>query len=199
MALERSTLKAMGLNDDQIASVIAGHSETVNALKNERDDWKKKAEAAAAVQTQLDAANKQLADLKKEDWKKKYDDEHAAFEKYKAEVTQKETDVAKRAALQEIAKDAGLSESGIAKAVKYTDLSTVELDDKGQVKGKAALLKSIKEEWADYVKQDGVDGADTTTPPATGGKTYKTVDEIWAIADPVEQQRAIAENISLFG
>ena len=45
----------------------------------------------------------------------------ADFDKYKAEVTEKETKAAKEAAYRAILKDANLSEKGIEKAIKYAD------------------------------------------------------------------------------
>ena len=45
----------------------------------------------------------------------------ADFDKYKAEVTEKETKAAKEAAYRAILKDANLSEKGVEKAIKYAD------------------------------------------------------------------------------
>lgn len=102
--------------------------------------------------------------------------------------------------MQKIAKDAGLSAAGIAKAVKYTDLSTIELDDNGEVKDSKALLKSLRDEWPEHIEKVTTKGADTGNPPVgASGKSYKTKDEIFAIKDDAERQRAIADNHELFG
>ena len=102
--------------------------------------------------------------------------------------------------MQKIAKDAGLSEAGIAKAVKYSDLSGIELDEKGGVKDSKALLKSLREEWPEYIVKESTQGADTGYPPVSAsGKSYKTKEEIFAIKDTAERQKAIAENHELFG
>jgi hypothetical protein len=134
-------------------------------------------------------------------WKDKYTDLDKEFKAYKAQIAEEKTLESKKTALREIAKDAGLSESGIAKALKYQDYSKLELDEKGAAKEKAAILKGLKEEWGDYITTTERNGAPTATPPANngGGKTYKSKDEIMAIKDTAERQKMIAENHELFG
>ncbi len=91
MALTRKALKAMGLTDEQVDSVVEMHTETVDAIKEQRDGYKADADKLAEAQAELEA-------LKKNDYKKKYDDEHAAFESYKSDQSKKETRAAKSAA-----------------------------------------------------------------------------------------------------
>ncbi len=193
MALTRAMLKSMGLEDDKVNAIIEAHTETVDALKHERDGLKSKADSYDEAKAELDRlkeAAKNGGDYDK--LKKEFDD-------YKAEIQQKETLASKKAALSKVAKDAGLSEAGIAKAVKYADYASVELDEKGDVKDAKALIKSLREEWPEHIAKASKEGADTANPPGTSGKTYKTKDEIFAIKDDGERQRAIAENHELFG
>lgn len=194
MALTRKLLSALGIEADKIEQIIEAHTETVDALKNERDSFKSKADSYDKVKTELD----QLKETAKNggDYAKLKQD----FDDYKAAVEKEKTDSAKKEALQKIAKDAGLSEAGIAKAVKYSDLSGIELDDKGGVKDGKALLKSLREEWSEYIVKEVTQGADTGNPPVgASGKSYKTKEEIFAIKDTAERQKAIAENHELFG
>ncbi len=194
MALSRKLLSALGIEADKIEQIIEAHTETVDALKNERDSLKSKADSYDKVKTELD----QLKETAKNggDYAKLKQD----FDDYKAAVEKEKTDSAKKEALQKIAKDAGLSEAGIAKAVKYSDLSGIELDEKGGVKDSKALLKSLREEWPEYIVKESTQGADAGNPPVgASGKSYKTKDEIFAIKDDGERQRAIAENHELFG
>jgi hypothetical protein len=133
-------------------------------------------------------------------WKDKYTDLDKEFKAYKAQIAEEKTLESKKTVLREIAKDAGLSENGIAKALKYQDYSKLELDEKGAAKDKAAILKGLKEEWGDFITTTETKGASTATPPAnSGGKSYKTKEEIYAIKDAGERQQAILENHSLFG
>ena len=101
----------------------------------------------------------------------------ADFDKYKAEVTEKETKAAKEAAYRAILKDANLSEKGIEKAIKYADWDNIELDTDGNLKGASDHIKAVREEWAEYVTTTTTTGAKTSTPPANNyAKNYTTAD-----------------------
>lgn len=132
-------------------------------------------------------------------WKDKFTELDKDFKAFKAQVAEEKALESKKAALREIAKDAGLSENGIAKALKYHDYSKLELDEKGAAKEKAAILKGLKEEWADYIQTTEIRGANTATPPTTGESGKKTKAEIRAIKDASERQAAMVENKELFG
>lgn len=192
MALTRSYLKGMGLTDEQVSGIIEAHTDTVDGLKKEIERYKADAQKLPGVQEELEKAKeaaKNSGDAAKI---------QKAFDDYKAEVEAKESAAAKKAAYEKVAKDAGLTETGIAKAVKYADWSTVELDEKGNIKDAKALIKSLKEEWPEHISKTSEKGADTPTPPGGDGKTYKSKSEIMKIKDATERQKAIAANIGLF-
>ena len=191
MALTRKMLKAMGIEEDKIDQIIEAHSETVDALKSERDNLKEKAEQFDKAQLELDQLKKATKDGGD------YDKLKREYEDFKAKVQERETKVAKQAALTKIAKDAGLSEAGVAKAVKYTDLSSIELDENGEAKEAKNLIKSLRNEWSEHIVKTETKGAETPTPPSGGGKSYKSKDDIMAIKDTAARQKAIAENIGL--
>lgn len=194
MALTRKLLSALGIEADKIDQIIDAHTETVDGLKKERDEYKAKAERFDEVKAKYDELKATAKDSGEyEKLKKEFDD-------YKAEIQSKETATAKKEALRKVAKDAGLTETGINKAVKYADLSAIELDDDGNVKDAKSLMKSLKEEWPEHIAKAVTAGANTSTPPAGGtGKSYKSKDEIMQIKDTGERQKAIAENHELFG
>ena len=124
----------------------------------------------------------------------------ADFDKYKAEVTEKETKAAKEAAYRSILKDANLSEKGVEKAIKYAEWDKIELDEDGKLKGANDHIKAVREEWAEYVTTTTTTGAKTSNPPANNGvKTGKTKEEIMAIRDPAVRQAEIAKNPEAFG
>ena len=181
--------------DAAAEDICARHSADLDSIKEERDTFKKDAETLADVQKELDALKANTGD----DFKAKYEKEKQDFADYKAGVEKEKDLEAKRAVLREIAKDAGLSEAGIAKAVKYHDFDKMELDEKGAAKEKAAILKGLKEEWADYIQTTETRGANTATPPTTGESGKKTKAEIRAIKDASERQAAMVENKELFG
>lgn len=185
MSLTRKFLSALGIEADKIDEIISAHTETVDGLKDQLKQAKEAADKLPKVQEQLDS----LKDAAKNsgDYAKLKDE----FDKYKAQVAEEKTLTAKKAVLSKIAKDAGLSEAGIAKVLKYTDFASVELDEKGEAKDGKALLKSLKEEWPEYIQTVQTNGVKTPTPPANdGGKAVKTKDEILAIKDTAERQAA---------
>lgn len=153
MALTRKFLKAMGLTDEQVESVIEAHTETVNGLTADRDKYKADAEKLPEVQKQLD-------DLKKEGgdgYKKKYED-------LVAENTARENRSAKETALRALLKTLNMSDKHIDKVVKYTDLDKLEMDGE-KLKDEASRLEAIKKEWEEFVPNTKTDGAKTETPP----------------------------------
>lgn len=196
MALTRKFLSALGIEAEKIDEIIGAHTDTIEGLKDELA--KVKADAAKLPEVQ-----KELDDLKAkpdDGWKDKYDAARKELAEYKDSVAKEKTLAAKKAAYQELCKDAGLSENGVTKAVKYADLESVELDDAGKIKDGKSLIKSIREEWPEHIVKDSTSGARTPTPPAgTGGKAYQSKDEIIAIKDPAERQKAILDNHELFG
>ena len=168
-----------------------------DALRTERDNFKADSETLKSVQKELD----ELKGKPDENYKARYEQEKNDFAAYKKQIAEEKTLEAKKSSLREIAKDAGLSDAGIAKAVKYTDYGKIELDDKGAVKDKAAILKGLKEEWPEYITTVETDGADIANPPAGGnnGGGKKTKEEILKIKDAAERQAAMVENHELFG
>lgn len=199
MALTRSFLASKGIEASVIEEIITKHTETVSGLKDDLD----KANAYKAKAEKLDSVEKELNDLKAEVAKnggKSYEALKKEFDDLKAEVAKKETRSLKEAAYKEVLKDAGIPEKHWAKILKYSDVDGVELDDKGQLKTKADILKSVKEEWSDHIEKKGQSGANTSTPPAgNGGGSAKSKEEIMKIKDSAERQKAIAENHELFG
>lgn len=123
-----------------------------------------------------------------------------SFDDYKAEVAAKETKAAKEAAYRAILKDANLSEKGIEKAIKYAEWDKIEIEADGKLKGASDHIKSVKEEWAEYVTTTTTTGAKTSTPPANNGAgTGKTKEEIMAIKDGAVRRAEMAKNPHLFG
>ena len=194
MALTRRTLKAMGIEDEKIDEIISAHSETVEALKEQRDSYKADAEKLPAVQKELD----ELKAAKDDGYEAKYNKVKDEFDNYKKDVEAKETSSKKAAAYRTLLKDSGVSDKRLDAVMKVTNLDKLKLDKDGNLEGVDDLKKSIKEEWADFIVTEGAKGADVSTPPAGGGKTYKDKAEIMAIKDTGERQKAIAENMNLF-
>ena len=173
MALSRKMLVAMGIESEKIDEIISAHSETVSAIKEERDSFKADAEKLKAVEKDLETANAELEKFKSGDWEKKYTDLKTEYDGYKQDVKTKETTAAKTAAYKKMLKDAGVSEKRFDAILKVTDLNSIELDAEGVVKDADKLTEGIKTEWADFITTDGKQGATTPTPPANNGGELK--------------------------
>lgn len=199
MALTRKFLSALGIEAEKIDEIIGAHTDTIEGLKDELA--KVKADAAKLPEVQ-----KELEDLKAkpdDGWKEKYEAARKELAEYKESVAKEKTMAAKKAAYQEICKDAGLSENGIAKAVKYADLDSVELDDAGKIKDGKSLIKSIREEWPEHIVKDSTSGAKTATPPGGGSAGLKSREEIYKkdehgrfVLDAAQRQQALSEIIA---
>lgn len=207
MALTRKQLAAMGIDAEKIDEIITSHTETVSGLKDEiarlKDDLataKESADKLPGVQKELDDLKEQnKADAKAREGKD-YDALKKEYDEYKAEREAQDTRAKKETAFRGLLKDLNISDKGAKLAVKYQDFGAIELDEEGKVKDATALRKSLKEDWGDYIVQEKEEGADTKNPPGseTGGNGGKTREEIMAIKDRAERQKAIAENIELF-
>lgn len=193
MAFTRSFLKTMNLTDEQISAIMEEHVSVTDALKKQRDEYKADAEKLPEVQKELDTMKGG------EDYKAKYEEAQKALKDYKAEIEAKENRSKLEDAVREIAKGVGLSESGIQKAVKYTDYSNLTLGADGKIKNADELGKQIKDEWAGYVSTVRTVHEKVATPPTGTGNAKPTKEEIFAIKDTAARQKAIAENHELFG
>lgn len=197
MSLTRRALKAMGIDEEKIDEIISMHSETVDGLKADVAKYKADAEALPEVQKQLEKAQADLEAGKKDSWKVKYEAIKEEFEGYKTEQTKKESHAAKEKAYRALLQEAGVSEKRLESVLKVSDVDSVELDDKGAIKGADKLTESIKSEWADFITTTETRGANTSNPPANRGVT-PTKEQIMGIKNTAERQRAIAQNLNLF-
>ena len=198
MAFTRKMLKAMGIEDEKIDQIIDAHSETVDALKAERDGFKEDAAKLAAVQKELD----ELKAKGDDGYKAKYEAEKAAHDALKADIAAKETKKAKTDAYRELLKGANIDEKRIATILRAEapTIDKIELDADGKIKNAEQYTESIKSDWADFIVTQSAKGANTATPPANGGAaSTKTKEDILKIKDAGERQKAIAENPTLFG
>lgn len=192
MALTRKSLKAMGLADEQIDSVIEMHVETVEALKEQRDTYKADADKLADVQAELDA-------LKNDGYKTKYETEHTAFEAYKADVAAKETKTAKTAAVRKYFEGKGITGKSLDIAMRGAgaEIDAAEMDGEN-LKDTTALDALISGDFAGLVGTTIIKGADVAHPPVNHGDK-PTKEQIMSIKDTATRQKAMLDNAELFG
>ena len=192
MAFTRNFLKSTGLTDDQISAVIEEHTAVTDALKKERDSYKSEAEKAGDLQKELD-------DLKNgEDFKTKYEQEHQAFEDFKKKTADDAEAARIKAAYKSLLVDEKIGAKRIDSICKVTDFTKMKLGKDGKLEGENDLRKAINDEWGEFKTTVTEKGAVVEKPLQTG-KPTKTKEEIFAITDTAERQKAIAENHELFG
>lgn len=196
MSLTRKLLKGMELSEEQIDSIISEHSNTVSALKEEIDDYKEKADKASEIEKEY---NKLKKIVDSDDTKEKLDKVTAEFKAYKKEAEAKELASTKEALRNKLIEDAGIPSNWTERVKKSISLNDLEVED-GKLKDESKMLESIKAEWSDVIGKVSEQGANIAKPPInTGGKVTMTREEIRKIQNPIERQKAMLENASLFG
>ena len=189
LALTRKLLEGMGIEDKAIESIIEAHSDTVNGLKADRDKYKEQAAKVPDLQKQLEEA--QSAGNDTDEWEQKYNDEHQAFEDFKAQIQTERADAEKAQAYRGMLMAAGIDPKRIDAIMRVTDLSGVEMED-GKLKDSGSLEESAKKEWADFVLKTHVEGSNPATPPASSKGGVEG-------ADPDVVKRIQARHERLYG
>lgn len=171
--LTRAFLKALGCTDDQISAITERHTEVTGSIKTERDDWKGKYESAKAEADKVPGLQKEIDDLKGgEDFKSKYEKEHADFEAYKGEISQKETAKKVEAAYRKLLADKHIKADKIDFIVAHTDLSKAKLDKDGTALENAGdYEKEITDTvngWGGYIVTQEKRKTEIGKPPENG-------------------------------
>ena len=196
MALTRKFLRALGIEEEKIGEIIDAHTETVDALKDERDRFKSEAESAGEIKKELESAKEQLAKADTDGYKAKYEKEHNDFEAFRQNVDAEKTSAAKSAAYRTMLDGIGIRGKLAETILGGTDLSKIEMED-GKIKGAAELEQQIRADWRDYIPETRTQGAHVQNPPQNGGGM--TREQILQIKDSAERQKAISEHLELFG
>ena len=213
MALTKATvreiLSSAGVDAENLSSavskIIDGHVNSIDALRDEISEkkadvekYRKEAEKVGDLSQKLAEANKKLEGMK--DLEKKageFDKLQKEFNDYKAEQDKKALNTKRTELLKDMLKDMKItSDDGIKLGVKwYAD--KVELGEDGKISNGKDLRKEITEDLGSYISNTTKEGADTSTPPANDGKKM-TIEQIDAIEDTAERQKAMAQNLDLY-
>lgn len=132
-------------------------------------------------------------------WKDKYDALKTQFDTFKTEQTAKENLAKLHSAYKELLKGESIDPKRYDVIIRATDFKGMKLGEDGKLENADALKKDIGENWAEFKVTQQTKGATVETPPANNGPAKKTKDEIMAIKDAKDRQKAIAENHELFG
>lgn len=201
MGLTRKMLNGMGLTAEQVDAIIEEHANTVDSLKEQRDDYKEKADKLKDVQSELDNLRKQVEDGTGDatEWKEKYEKEHKAFDEYKKAEEHKAQVEAIKDAYTKLLKENNVGEKHITSILGVTNFDDMKLDANGNLEGVDKLTETIKEQWGGFITTTGTEGAGVETPPSGGsGTKYSSRAEIMKITDTAKRQEAIKNNPELY-
>lgn len=169
MALTRKLLNSLKLEESVIESIIEAHSETVDALKKQRDDALASANAVEDLTRERDELKNQIEDLKGKggDAAKV----QADFDAYKAEVEAEKKAAKTETDVLELLKAAGIQRESFQRmASKAFDRNKIQRGEDGAISNRDELLSAIKAEFADCIATDPTPaGAPPVTPPSGGG------------------------------
>ena len=191
MAFTRSFLTATGLTEEQVKAVMEEHVSVTDALKADRDKFKAEAEKAADLQKELEGIKGG------EDFKAKYEEEHKAFEDFKKKTAEDAEAAKVKAAYRKMLIEEKIGEKWLDRVMESADLSGVKLDKDGNLADIDKLKEALDKKWGDVKTTVHTQGAKVENPPS--GKPTITRESILAIKDASERQKAIAENLNLFG
>lgn len=207
MSLTRKSLKAMGLTDEQIDSVIEMHTDTISGLKEKLESVENNVETVEKLKTDVEKYKKELETAKQtiadgEKYKEMYESQKSEYEKYKGDITAKETKAAKEKAVREYFKSKGINDDNMSIAMRgiKSEIDAAELDEKGKIKDIKVFDELIKGDYSRLISRTETKGADTQIPPPNAnGKKVMTWEEIDKIKDTTERQKAMYENREALG
>ena len=174
MALTRKALKAMGLTDEQVDSIIEMHTDTVDGLKADINKYKGDAEKLPNVQKELDA----LKAAGDGGYKEKYEKEHSAFEAFKTDITAKESKAAKEKAVRAYFESKNITGANLDLAMRGCgeEMAALEMDGE-KIKDTKSLDALVDGTYKGLVSTTQTKGANPANPPANPpAKNYTTAD-----------------------
>jgi len=210
MALSKAQLKEIlskaGVSEDNMSAavkeIMAGHEASIEALQEERDNYKDSASKYETEHKRAEELEKKLKDANesnKDSYKVKYDAIKEEFADYKKSVEAEKTKATKTDAFKALLKEIGISEKRIDSVAKVSDIDSLKLDKDGKIDGIEELKKSLETEWADFIVKEASKGANVANPPAgNGGAKTMTKDDILAIKDTAQRQKLMLENKDMF-
>lgn len=199
MSLTRKMLKAMGIEEEKIDQIIEAHTETVDAIKEQREAYKADAEKLPGVQRELDA----LKNNGGNDYKAKYEKEKKDFQDYKNGIAEKESAAAKEKAARAYFESKGIPADSMGLVIRgaKAEISGLELDGE-KIKDSTALDTLLSGDYKGLIGKTTTKGTDTKTPPNTSGgiksreEIYKKDDKGRYILSTAERQAALAESMA---
>lgn len=197
--MNREELKELGLNDEQINSVMASHGKTVNSIKD-------KADKVDGLESQIDDYKKQLKDRDEqleelsekakgnEDLLKQIQDLQKANDDKQKEFDVKLSQQRKEAKLELALKDAKAKDVDLIK-VKL-DADTIKLNEDGSLVGLKEQLEKLQESHSYlFGEDDKLGGRDPHIPNQQSTELTK---EQFASMNYSEKAQLYQENPDLY-
>ena len=179
-----------------IAKIVSAISSAVGREFVPKDRYNAKLDEI--TQLEQDKAAAEDSATKAGKFEERYNKEHEAFEKYKSDVEAKAALDAVKEAYKGLLSEASIDPKRHATIMRATSFDGLKLDKDGKLENVDKLKADIEKDWADFKVTTTTKGAQVENPPANNGKAKRSKDEIMAIKDTSERQRAIAENLDLF-
>ena len=198
MSLTREFLEQQGLEADVITAVLREHGKTVNPLNEQIEQLNT---TKAQLETQISERDTQLADLKnsgdddlKEQITQLQEDNNSLKQQHADELN----GVIKSHKIELLANEIGTSDVDWAK----DKLAALELKD-GELEGAEEAVNALKEKHPALFAAAEPEKPKAIKPWSQGGvstvrTSYTSKEEIMAIENNQERQRAIADNVELF-
>ena len=210
MALSKAQLKEIlskaGVSEDNMSAavkeIMAGHEASIEALQEERDNYKDSASKYESEHKRAEDLEKKLKDANesnKDSYKVKYEAMKEEFDEYKKGIQAEKTKATKTEAFKALLKEIGISEKRIDSVTKVSDIDSLKLDKDGKIDGIDELKKSLETEWADFIVKEESKGANVANPPAgNGGAKTMTKEQIDAIKDTAQRQALMLQHKDLY-
>ena len=164
MALTRKFLQAMSIDEEKIDEIISAHSETVTALKEQRDSYKADAEKLPTVEKELNEL-KQTAGGDNP-FEKQYNDLKAEYDSYKATIEAEKVKDKKAQAVKSLLKEINIGDKWVDRIVNFTNFDDIELDG-DNLKNADGLKERYTKDYSDCIVKTQTEGVNTETPPQT--------------------------------
>lgn len=172
--------------------IMEGHIGVTDGLKDRIEALQAEADKASDLQKQIDSMTSG------EDFKAKYEKEHADFEDFKRKTAEDAQASKIKDAYRKLLIEEKISEKWLDRVMESADFSSMKLDKDGNLADLDKLKESLDKKWGDVKTTVTTQGAKVENPPHAGSGRM-TKEEILGIKDPSERQKAIAENLNLFG
>ena len=144
MSLTRSFLKSLGLEEDKVNSIIEAHSDTVTALNEKYSELETRYNGVKENADRLQEVQKELDDLKKDDFKSKFEAEKSAHEALIESVSAEKLRHAKEAAVRDYYAGKNIQGANLNIALRATPLEGIELDEDGKLKDSSGLDRLVE-------------------------------------------------------